>query len=146
MPSVPTWLTGRHVTTCSITPQTVAANGTLTAGTSSSLVGTLDEITLDSTPELEEISPMDTLFQNNVILKNATRITLTQILKSNGTNLLTAAANAADVFAVVITRGGQTWTFYGTRGAYSEGLRRGRSTCSLTLEMIDITTANPTYV
>lgn len=145
MPSIPVWLTGRHVTQVTITPQTVGADGTLTAGTTVSLVGTLDEVTLDSAPELEEISPMDTVRQNMVLLKDGVRVTFMQLLKKNGTNLLAAAANTADVFQYVVTRGAQTYTGYGHRGAYNESMRRGRSTSSLTFEPIDIGTSNPTY-
>lgn len=145
MTAIPVWLLGQHVSACAITPQSVAANGTLSAGAASSLVGSLDGIELDSTPELEEISPITTSRLNNVVVKSGTRITLTEILKSNGTNILPAAAVAADYFYVAITRGGQSWAFYGARGTYTESIQRGKSVASLTLEMVDIGSANPTY-
>lgn len=145
MTAIPVWLTGRHVTACALIPQTVAANGTLSAGASSSLVGSLDGIEIDSTPEEEEISPMTTTRRNPVNIKEGTRFTVTEILKSNGTNLLAAAATAADYFQITLTRGGQSWSAYVKRGAYTESLQRGKSTASLTLETVDISGTNPTY-
>lgn len=145
MPSVPTWLTGKHVSSCSITPQSVASDGTLSDGTLASLTGTLDEITLESSPELEEISPMDTTRNNNVLIKDSFRVTLVQILKSGSANILAAAVTGSSVFKIIITRGIHTWTFYGQRSAYTESIRRGRSTASATFEMVDPGQANPAY-
>lgn len=147
MAQVPVWCLGRHVTVCSITPQSVASDGTLSDGSASSLVGSIDSVSLTSQPETEEVSAMTTTRANNVIIKNATSVTLVEILKSSGTNILAAAVTGAngDYFKVILTRGAQTWTFYGLRGAYSEDLQRGKSTASLTLEMVDPNAANPTY-
>ena len=144
MVAIPVWLTGQHVTACAIIPQTVSS-GTFTPGSSKNLVGSIDGIEIDSTPELEEISPITTTRLNHVVLKSGTRITLTEILQSSGEKMLAAAAVAADYFQVTLTRGGQAWSFYGARGSYNESLQRGRSVASLTVEMVDIGSANPTY-
>lgn len=79
MAAIPVWLTGRHVSACAIVPQTLAADGTLSAGASANLVGSIDGIEIDSTPELEEISPITTTRLNHVVIKSGTRITLMEI-------------------------------------------------------------------
>lgn len=145
MAQVPLWAIGRHVTVCSLTPQTVGADGTLSDGASTSLVGSLDGVEFSSNPEVEEISPITTTRANDVLVKDRTEITLVEILKHTGTNILAAAVTSATYFKVIITRGAQTWTFYGLRGAYSESLQRGKSTASLTLTMVDPNTTNPAY-
>jgi hypothetical protein len=145
MTAIPTWLRGNHTSVCSITPQSVASDGTLSDGATSSLVGSIDGISINTTAELEEISPMTTTRHNNVIIKSGTSLSLTEILKSNGTNILAAASSVADVFRVNITRGPQSWAFYGVRSTYTEDLQKGKSVGVLTLEMVDINSANPTY-
>lgn len=145
MAAIPVWLTGRHTTACAIVPQTVAADGTLSAGASSNLVGSIDGISIRSASELEEISPMTTTRSNMVPIKVGTTISLTEVLKSNGANLLAAVAYAATYVQVTLTRGGQSFAFYGVIGEYSEDLQRGKSVGVLSVEMVDIGSSNPTY-
>lgn len=145
MASIPVWLTGKHVTACAVVPQSVATNGTLTPGSSTSLVGSLDEISLNSSPETEEISHLGATYANTVLIRRKQQVTLTEILKSNGTNILAATATAYDVVQVNLTRGAQSWSFYGIVTGYREDIRRGKSTAVMTLDMVDPNTTNPTY-
>lgn len=147
MVSIPVWLVGKHVTAVTLTPQSVASDGTITDTTPvATMVGHVDEVTISMRSENEEISPMNTTRLNHVQLKVGTTITIHEILKSNGTNYLaTAATGATAVFKVLVTRGGQGFTFYGLLESYEEGLRRGKSTGSMTLAMLDISAANPAY-
>lgn len=145
MAQVPAWLLGRHVTAVAVIPQTAASDGTLSAGVSQSLVGQLDEISIDYHANTEEINAMDKVFENNMLVTKGTSVTLHEILKSNGTNLLAALWNTATYAQFTCTRGGQAWSFYGIITSYSEGMRRGKSTASMTLAMVDPNTSNPTY-
>ena len=146
MTAIPVWLTsGNGPFACTLTPQSVASDGTLSDGTLVTLTGSLDDVQFNSSPQLEDISPMSTSRANMVRIKESNSMTLVEILKSNGVNLLPAAATSADVFKVVLTRGPQAYTFFGRRGAFTDHPVNGKSTASLTLEMIDPGTSNPTY-
>lgn len=147
MAVVPRWVIGRRVTGLSIIPQTEGADGTLSAGTTASLTGKLDSVRISSNPETAEISAMDAARQSNTILKEATTITVTEILQATGAstdNALATFATAYDVGQFTLIRAGKTWTFYGRRGEYNESIDKGRATGVLTLSMIDPTASNPT--
>lgn len=144
MTALPTWLLGRNCT-AAITPQSIASDGTLTAGSQQTLVGQLDSITIDQTEELEEISPMDIRQKNYVIVASESAFELTEILKSNGTNILAAVGANSDVAYFSLTRGGQSWGFYGVVASYREEIRKGKSTGVLRLQQVYISGGNPTY-
>lgn len=155
MPTVPNWLLGQHVTAFVITGATVGADGTLTDGTLtaiSTMAGLWDEISLEYTPQTEEISAADSVRLNNVIVKKGSRFRCTQIMQTakaagqsanNAINPLHHIAVTYDYFKCVFTRGGKTWTGYFLTGGYSEDIRAGRSTCSITGEMVDTGATNP---
>lgn len=145
MPTIPVWAIGQQVA-ITLTPQTVASGGALTDGTPVTLTGHIREGSLETSTDLEEISPMDALRRNMVPTTVGTRVTLTELLVKNGTNLIAAAAAVGSYFKVVITRGAQAFTFYGVLAGYREQYQRGALTGELTLEMIDPGTANPAYV
>ncbi len=151
MANIPLWLRGRDIAeggVFSITLQAVnALTGVLTpSGSAVSMIGNWDDIGIDSTPEVEEISSADATRQNDVILKERTEFTITEILKRKGTNILAAANVSGDYFYVALARGGQAWGFYGLRGAYNESIGKGKSTGRWTLTMVDPATLNPVYV
>jgi hypothetical protein len=147
MTAIPVWLTtGNGPFTVVLTPQTVSTtDGTLSDGTTVALTGVLDDIQFASNPQLEDISPMSTTRSNMVRIKENNSVTMTEIMKSAGTNILAAQAAASDVFKVVITRGAQAYTFYGRRGAFTDHPVNGKSAAQLTLEMVDTGAANPGY-
>lgn len=148
MPAVPTWFTasGGYPFTVSITRVTRGADGTLSSQASNSLLGQLDSVTLSSENTQENISAMDSRRGNNVILESATTFTLEEILKGNGTNILANVAYSFDYALISVTRGGQSYSFYGVIGSYSESLRKGKSMGTLTVTMVDPASGNPTYV
>lgn len=145
MTGIPVWILGRHLTTASLTQQLIASDGTFTPGSSWSLLGQLDEIDVETTNELENITPMDVRQNNYVPVSTESTFTLTEILKSNGVNILANAAVAGDYWYVVLTRGGQSWGFYGVVESYNEGLRRRKTTGRLVLKMLNPGIANPAY-
>lgn len=134
--AVPVWLLGKHVTAFTLVPQT-NTNGTLSAGSSTNIAGTWDEIDITSEPETEEISSADASRQNHVVLKNNTRFRCTGLLKYNGVNQPAAILSANDYFQMNVTRGGQTWTGYFIRGNYTEAIRKGRSTWTVEFMFAD---------
>ena len=146
MPDIPAFLTGRNVTACTITPQT-NTNGTLADTTPvATMFGHVDEITMSGTKTRENIKAMNTTRRNMVPLDVGTTITVTEILKYSGTNLLaTAWAGSSEYHKILLTRGAQSWTFYGLYVDYEEQLRPGKSTGTAVFEMVDPATANPAY-
>ena len=137
MAAIPEWLRGRNVTVFSLVPQTDAANGTLTPGTSTSLTGVWEEIDIEVEVETEEISPADATRQNHMVIKDNYRFRCTGILKRSSANQPAAILAANDIFQMNCTRGGQAWSGYFVRGRYSESLRKGRSTWSVELLFTD---------
>lgn len=155
MALIPQWVTGRSVSVFSITPQVVAADGTLSDGTVASLVGLWETIGLESNPETEEISAADAARQSTVILKENYSITATLILRkgvaSGAVNPLRSAIVASDVFKIILTHvsnvgatpGTATWTFYGVRGPYRENFAKGKTAVDVTWTMADPGATNP---
>lgn len=153
--AIPVWLLGQHVSAYVLTGATVGSDGTLSDATGTgiqAMAGLWDEISLEYTPQTEEISAADAVRLNNVIIKKGTRIRCTQIMQKakvsgqasdNAINPLNHIAATYDYVKIVFTRASKTWTGYFLIAGYSEDLRASRSLCSLTLEMIDNGAANP---
>ncbi len=144
MVAIPLWLKGANVG-CVMTPQNVDTAGTLTDTTPvATLTGTLERVSWRSLPKKQEISHMGAAREHDVILKERTEFTLSEILKPTA-NLIEAAFASAAVFKLVMTRGTtRSFTFYGVRGDYEEGLEEGKSLGVGTLTMVDPGQANPT--
>lgn len=134
---VPKWLLGRHLTTINVYPTTIASDGTVTVGTVASLSGRIDMVRVSSNPALEQIMSVDDTSDNRELLYDSFTLELTEILTNlSGAPPVLPAMNAtSDVMKVVFTRGNQTYTFYGIRGAFSDGVGAlGKNSCTLTLE------------
>lgn len=146
MASVPVWLIGKHVTACQIfCGVTVAANGTITDGSGTTIYGHLADVNIESQNELENISEMAQRRQNFVIIESGTTFVLTELLKSNGTNILASAGYVSDYVKITLTRGGQSFTFYGVIESYSESLVKGSGRGVMRVRMVDSGAANPSY-
>lgn len=159
MVAQPQWFTGKKLTAFTVTPQTVAGDGTLADGTSSSLAGLWDTLEISMAPETEEISAADASNTHNVLLKNNYTCRITTLLRAATTtglvnpmaSILSSTSN--EVFKIVATRksdltagaGTAVWTFYGLKTGYDETLNKGRSTGVASFAMIDPGTTNPTY-
>lgn len=139
MAAIPVWLTsGGGPFTAIIVPQTVSTtDGTLSDGTTVALTGVLDDIEFSNNPILENIRPMSSTKANHVLIEDNVSMTLVEIMKSVGTNILAAQNAAAGVFKVTFTRGAQAYVYYGRRGAYNERVANGKSVTRLTLEQVD---------
>lgn len=145
--ALPKWLTGPGgLYAIVVTPQT-NTNGTLADTTPvATLTGNLKRIGINGSKTVENIMAMDAGRRNNVVLDVGTEITLVEILKYNGTNLLaTAYWGSSDYHKVAITRGGQAYTFYGVYQSYDETLEHGESVGVGVFVMVDNGAANPGY-
>lgn len=154
MPAIPMWFLGRNLVAFSLTPQAVAADGTLSdvANSTQSLLGLWETIERVGSPERENISPGDSRRANHVILEenNSYRfVGIVQLAKAPGAganqvnNPLTHLADSYDYFKLVLTRAGKTATFYGVRGEFREVINKGKCNVELTLDMIDPGGPNP---
>ena len=145
MATVPLWLLGKHLTSVIITPQVVSSAGVFSDGTPVTLTTYMTGIGLQLNPQVEEINALNTVRENEVILSDGASLEL-EIIRVNNTGdpaPLRTLVLASDFFKVVYiegTAGSQrTVTFYGHRGAYSDGFRgRGQSIANLQLGPIDI--------
>jgi len=153
MAAVPQWLTGRFVSSVTVTPLDFeAATGNLIAGTVAiqTLTGLVDEIDVNGEETTENIVALTSTRDNEVPIEDNTSISLTEILRSGAGNSLLAkcwaTAGAGDYAQVSIVRDQNTWTFVGVMQSYSESLRKGKSVARMNFVMADIgnASANPT--
>lgn len=144
MTAVAKWIIGRDVAV-TITPQTIDTAGVLTDGTPASFVGKCDRLEMSNSPEKQDISAMDALYQNNVLLKDNFSLTVVEIQKRAGADL-PAMMTRYEYFKIVAVVGAKTLTFFGTRGSGNAQWETGKSPSSLTFDQIDIGTSNPTYL
>lgn len=148
MATIPVWLTPSTGTyTVVITPHTVTTAGVLTsvASATASLTADVSDLSIELSTRLVEISALTASRENNVQIKNSCRISISEILKNTGSNKLASIASLYTYFLVVITRGAQSFSFYGIFEGYSENLGEPPNTGTLTLAMIDPGAVNPTY-
>jgi hypothetical protein len=152
---VPIWMTGKAVSTVTVQYASAGSDGTLTLGGSSqSLVGLVDEITYSGSNTVENIAALTSQRDNDVAIEINDSITLSEILRTGANNCFLAyvwnnADNTAgsEYIQVVVTRGGNTWTFVGIMQSYNEGLRKGKTVGRLSVQIVDLgsAVANPAY-
>jgi len=146
MAQISLWLRGRDLTAITVTPQSVDSSGNLSAGSTSSLYGHVNITDFRSDPAKENISPVTSPFANMMVVEENCTIEIEEILNMNSVNILAAMASSGDYFFVALTRGQQSYGFYSSRGAYSEGVNsKGKNVCRMVFEQIDIGAPNPTY-
>jgi hypothetical protein len=159
MVAVPTWLRGRDIGSIVLTGQTVDAAGTLADGVSpaaQTITGSLRAVRFNSNPEKSDVSPITATVTNKVIEAEDNTFEFEILLNGSGViNSLATLCATYDIIKAVIVRkrsGATTtptsgqWTFYGSRGPTGEAIEsRGANMCTLTLEQVDIASANPAY-
>jgi hypothetical protein len=138
---------GKHLTSVVMTPQTVAADGTLADTTPVvTLTTTIEELGEDFMPTHAEISPLNSVRQHNVIEDDAYAIRFSVFKVNDGTDpdKLKTAIRSADVFKLVyvegtVTGGIKTTTTYGLRGQYSTGFQgKGKQIGTINFVCVDI--------
>lgn len=145
MVAFPNWLLGRH---CQVTiqPGAMDAGGNFIPASQQSLVGTLEEVDVDSTVSDENISPMDIPLANHVMIETDLALSFIEILKRNQLNILAYCAWNYTHGYVIFNQGSQTWSGYFLFGNLSHGVRKGKSTARLQVMQVIVTGAtSPSY-
>lgn len=157
MADIPLWAIGKHFSSVVITPQslntTTGALSDVTGYTTiGSLFGHLDSIEISQEVDSENISSMDSTSKNMVPIEYGTTYRFEEIEKSAGVNKLANMVNSGyNFFKVVVTRGGQSWTGYGTIGNFKSHGTKRRVTASWEFTPLQINapattaSANPVY-
>lgn len=152
MPTVtPNAFLGRNITSIAITPQDVAADGTITANAlgAKTVTGQVQSIRNMSTNELENVTGITQRRRNMIILETGTVYTISGFLLANDsvatpTNWIEAIVAEFDYVKLVFTRNGKAQTFYGVVHTYECNHQgKGQVPFSLELEMIDPGDVNP---
>lgn len=140
MAGIPSWLLGRHVTTITVTGVLADNFGNLTLSTVGSLTGQLASVKIRSTPTKENISSVDSAIAHNVITEENSSLELEEILRLQGAQqVLPFMAANFTYLKVVFSRAGNTYTYWGSRGEFEDGIEsKGKNTCRLNLDQIDI--------
>lgn len=151
---VPMWVLGKHLTAITVQPCSRAADGTLTVLTAgsggdsgmvypTSMKGYIDYVRLSTDPMHDMIQAVDRSVAHYEITLEDYMVTLGEILHQKITGgwrpLLPTINGLYDHMKVVFTRGGQSYTFFGKRGSFNDGVQAyGKNTCELTLKSIDV--------
>lgn len=146
MAAIPNWLVGRHVTTLTLTPLSVDTGGNITEVTASACAfyGVLNEVNFESRVVTENISPMDSMQENNVVIEYGSTLRLGEIMKRTGSNLGAFLAFNYMYVKYVLARGAQSYTGYGVIGNYSEDLTKQRGNANLEIQPIAVISASGT--
>jgi len=154
MASIKNFLKGAHLTSVIITPQTVAANGTMTDGTPVTVTTTMESISETFSAVNEEIAAVNSTRTNPVRVADSISVSIAVIKVNNGTdvNPLKTLIMSYDIFKVAWTEGtvssfAKTTTIYGTRGTLSSGIQgRGKQIATLDFESVDAGSLTVTVV
>lgn len=149
MAAVNPFLLGRGLSQMTITPQSVAADGTLTDGTAGSLLATFKTFSFTQDNNTEEVSASSSKRQNMIIVDGGTSINFTGLLFSNDSvgspvNVARAQVQNADYIKAIWNSGGIVFRCFGIVDKYEEEVSgKGAVTYSLSLSPVDIGSANP---
>jgi len=141
---------GENIGTLTITPQTRAADGTLTNGTSWSMLGVLTSFKERRQISLDDSSITPSAYENNTPYQSGTSYDISgKIMRNDATGTINKTGEIFDSFSyvkMVRVRAGRTTTFWGTFENYEEDAPDKKSiNFSTTLRMIDIGGPNPVY-
>ena len=153
--AIPLPLLGQHCAVV-LTRQIVDAAGALTDDTTAATItGVLEAASFRVRTTTEEISPITSLIENNVLLQTGWEMTVREIMDRRASNLTTSvgpllaqlAENLASpaIVKFVFTRGSNVWTGYGVLSDYNEGpMAKGKNVAEMTLTGVN-NGATPTY-
>jgi hypothetical protein len=139
---------GVNIGTATLTPCTRAGDGTLTVGTSFSLLLVIENINMKRSFELEKASITASPFMNHVKTETGTDYELTgYILKNDAAGAVNGMSETYDNFdyvKLVHNRAGRVFTYYGLWENYEETMSgKNAVKFSASLKMIDIGSPNP---
>ena len=141
---MPLWAIGKHITAYTLTPiMWDTTSGSMTEVTASQYVmyGHLQDISLELNNSLENISPMNRPFANNVVTELDATYRFTELEKYNNTNRAAHAFANYSNFKLTLTRGTNTWTGYCVAGSYKMDASKSKVTGTFEARMFDIGTA-----
>jgi hypothetical protein len=138
------WAVGKN-TSLTITLLTEDNAGVLTPVSAISFVGKCEWFELSSRPRISEISAMDSVFENDVVVKERFEARITELVRIAGSDLA-SLWTAGDYFLLTAIVGSKKWVFYGTRGELNARHNNERITYDATIRQMDVGIANPTYI
>lgn len=150
MAAIPNFQLGRNWATCTIQALTVAANGTITTASASSILTQIKSCRNTYKNTLQEVSATTSRRENNVVESSANTVELVGWLIANDsvatpTNLLTNYVNLGyDYFGYILKYAGVTYTGMGILESYEDGVQnKGGQEFTMSLNYIDPGTTNP---
>lgn len=146
MATIPVWMIGKHLVSVTLYPQTVGTSGILADASTKGITTQLDSYQLNLAPTLENINAVNQPRGNNVVVEDdfSVSLNLIEVHNASDPDPLATIILTNDYFKAVFVKGTQagsieTWTLYGARGAFSEGLSgKGKQMASLELHAIDV--------
>jgi hypothetical protein len=147
MATKPVHLIGRH-TNIQITPATIVdTTGVLTEVTASNknFAGRADRFEMRNNPVSDEISAMDDVQTNEVVLKDNWSLTLNEIERYSEVHLADLLMGWSH-FKITAIMGGKTWVLWCTYGPSTFPAEMGKSIASVEFRIIAIGADNPTYL
>jgi len=157
MTAIPTWIRGRDVQSVVLTGQTVAADGTLTNGSSpaaQTVTASLAFVRVSQRPQKDNVSPVTSPRANNVIGEDDSQTEIGLLINGSGvTNPLATLCAAYDIIKLVFQRKitgasttGDTWTHYASRGDFDEVIdSKTKNLTTLVIDQVDIGSAPLAY-
>jgi hypothetical protein len=150
--ALPGWIVGRHLTSCTITPITIDADGAVAEGTGVEMTQyfVVEEIEVNVTRTTENVTTLASFVDSEVVLEQDSTLTIHEVMrKGNSTTVTTATGSILPkVFSeghyarLEFTHGSNQWTITGVMSDYTEGGRRGKNVCSMTIRQISEADAN----
>jgi hypothetical protein len=137
---------GQHLTTLDFYTGTRAADGAITWSIASSLLRKVDYVRVSNETMLEMITSVDagiahyepTLEDFSLVVGEILARKVAGVGSTAWTPILPSAAQTSSYYKVVFTRGGQTYTFIGTKRSFSDGITAfGKNAAELTMAPID---------
>lgn len=135
---------GKHLTALTVSTGVRGADGSFTWTSAGSLLSYVDYIRVSNETMLEMIASVDAGVAHYEPTLEDFSLVVGEILAkkvasgATWTPILPVAAAGSSYFKVAFTRGGQSYTFQGTKRSFSDGITAyGKNACELTLAPID---------
>lgn len=132
------WQLGSEITGKAITGQDLNLDGTFTAGAALSLDNVLERFGFSFTNRTEEIGPMDSNRDNQVIVLRSNSVTLEEIIQGGIQPRLEVVASAFDHASFTYTEYGKVKTIFGVILSGGEDKVRGKNVYRLELGPIEM--------
>lgn len=145
MASIPLWLLGKHLVTCTMNPQTVGTAGALTDASTKALVTQMDSFQLQLTANQENINAVNQPRANHVIVEDdfSFDLTLNEVHNASDPDPVLTSFLSNDVFKFTFVKGTQagsirTVVLYATRTSHASGVQgKGGQKASASFAAVD---------